>query len=208
MFSELQSNSGNLRVVGGYDINHDEYIISAYNQNFIDFTADVSPDQDLVAFSDLEGDEFTNLNEGTPGDLSISDAVDLLESVGATVIGTGSLNLLQSNLASQEAEIAALLAELAALQAQVGDEVVVGSTFEDLLNELNIVQQALTAQRNTLIQQMDAQVFYHQGVRAQAQQVLNNSLAQLQQIGFTYSPFVSDNPVNPTTLPTPRGKLC
>ena len=205
MFSELQASPGNLRVVGGYDINHDEYIISAYNQNFIDFTADVSPDQDLVAFSDLEGDEFTNLNEGTPGDLSIADAVDLLESVGATVIATGSLSLLQSQIESQEAEIAALLAELAALQAEVGDDdVVIGTTFEDVLNQLNEVQQALLAQRNTLIQQMDDQVLYHQSIRAQAQQVLNSSLAQLNQIGFTYDPFVSDNPQNPTSLPTPE----
>ena len=56
MFSELQASRAT-KVVGGYDINHDEYIVSAYNQNFIDFTADVSR-QDLVAFSDLEGDGY------------------------------------------------------------------------------------------------------------------------------------------------------
>ena len=51
---------------------------------------------------------------------------------------------------------------------------------------------------------MDDQVLYHQSIRAQAQQVLNSSLAQLNQIGFTYDPFVSDNPQNPTSLPTPE----
>ena len=112
MFSDLAALPGKTRVVGGYDINNDEYILSAYNQDLVDFTADVLPNQDIMELGALEGDGFVNLNEGGVGDINLQEAIDLFESIGATVIATGTINALQAQIDSQAAEIQALIAEL------------------------------------------------------------------------------------------------
>ncbi len=45
-FNDLNEAEGEPRVVGGYDPNYDEYILSAYNQQLIDFTPDIIPEID------------------------------------------------------------------------------------------------------------------------------------------------------------------
>ena len=67
-FNDLNEGAGEPRVVGGYDPNYDEYILSAYNQQVIDFTPDIIPEIDTGTDDDFGSDTFDDLNEEVTSD--------------------------------------------------------------------------------------------------------------------------------------------
>ena len=101
-----KASGGSLRVVGGYDPTHDEYILSAYDQAFYDFTPDVIPD---LEEEEPEEDTFDDQTIDTTGDLTAEEEAALQDALDAALASQAN-NL--ATIAQLQQDIQDLLAQI------------------------------------------------------------------------------------------------
>jgi hypothetical protein len=118
MFSTLLNSPGKTRVAGGYDAEHDEYIISAYNQNILDFTGSIFVFQDDAFPSDTAEDEFIDFTT-QQGDLTLEEEAGLIADLEQAQLDLQVYLNLENNLSEAEAEVESLTAQIAVLQQEL-----------------------------------------------------------------------------------------
>ena len=118
MFSTLLNSPGKTRVAGGYDAEHDEYIISAYNQNILDFTGSIFVFQDNAFPADTAGDEFIDFTT-QQGDLSLEEEAGLILDLEEAQLELEVYANLENNLSEAEAELEGLTAQISVLQQEL-----------------------------------------------------------------------------------------
>ena len=121
MFSSLlenQSLTQTVRVAGGYDAEHNEYIISAYNQQLLDFTGTIEIAQDDAVPGETAEDEFSDFTE-TQGDLTLEEEQDLLNQLEEALVDAEAFRDLEESLEEAENEIIELVQQISVLQTEL-----------------------------------------------------------------------------------------
>jgi hypothetical protein len=193
MFRSLKDPTKKTRISGGYDIMHDEYILSAYNQEFVDFTSDLIVTQDEVSIDGLEGDGFVDLGTGTAPDLSFAEALDIYQAAGGVVLSSVDMYFINQQLSEQEAEINALLADVQATQAALAAAEASGSEsnsaeLNELLASVVALNQEADALGDNVRSGIETQVQLHQEIRDAANVAWQTARGLLENLGYTYEP--------------------
>ena len=168
-----KASGGRIRVVGGYDPTHDEYVLSAFDQSFIDFTADVIPD---IPEGEPEEDDFVDETVNTVGDLSADEEAAL--AALAAFVQTKNEELL-AEVAELEQQIADLLLQINT-EVEANDGIVPTSIIE--LNQAVVEANEEASNLVTVIEEgIQSQVADHEttlsianATREQAELLLNN----------------------------------
>ena len=186
-FNDLNEGAGEPRVVGGYDPNYDEYILSAYNQQVIDFTPDIIPEIDTGTDDDFGSDTFDDLNEEVTSDgLTAEEEAALLADLATT----------EADLAAALQTIAELNAQIAELIAQLnsqgdGDDGVLPTGLSDLVEEINDLNNEANNLENFTIESINQQVAEHLITHGLANETFSLANSLLSQFGFEYSEGVA-----------------
>ena len=175
-----KASGGTLRVVGGYDPTHDEYILSAYDQEFYDFTPDVIPD---LEEEEPEEDTFDDQTIDTTGDLTAEEEAALQASLDAAL----------ANQANNLATIAQLQQDIQDLLAQINTETdnndgIPPESIYDLNEEIIEINNEADALATLIIENVNAQVADHQATLDLANTVVAAAETLISQIDF-------DNPI-------------
>ena len=189
MFEELNRVALNqfrtkVRVVGGYDLIHDEYVLSAYNEELFDFTPDVSVDQDIVPISDLEGDEFVDLTD-TIGDLTTEQEEALVIQVEE----------LQSQLAQNQTLIQGLNGQILELISTISsatsnnDNNTVPDSIQDLLDQLSELQADVQIIDETVRADLERQEQEHLRILNSAKRLQEDAIEAIGLFGYTFQGF-------------------
>lgn len=183
MFRELIEDNNNprfgVKVNGGYDPAHDEYIISAYSIDSFDFTYDVVPEQDVVDVLDIVGDEFVDLNQ-SEGDLTAEEEAVVLADLEAAIETLENSNELVNDLQNQ---IAILSAQLAEETSSTGGGT--PASVQELIDEISELQEAVSSIDDTNIIAIQRQVNYHTTIKNFAISTVEAAKSALEIIGYT-----------------------
>ena len=181
-----KASGGTLRVVGGYDPTHDEYILSAYDQEMYDFTPDVIPDLEEEA---PDEDTFDDQTIDTTGDLTAEEEAALQASLDAAL----------ANQANDLATIADLQQQIQDLLAQINTETdnndgIPPESIYDLNEEIIEINNEADDLVELIIQNVDAQVADHQATLDLANTVVAAAGTLIEQLGFSNNIFDPSSP--------------
>jgi hypothetical protein len=211
MFSTLINSPGKTRVAGGYDAEHNEYIISAYNQNILDFTGSILIFQDNAFPSDTAEDEFIDFTT-QQGDLTLEEEQDLLGQLDDALLLSEEFESLEEALGNAEAEVQALIAQISVLQQELNLANTGGGSgnIGDLSAEISdLVQQAANADNeaqafyDSQVSTMNAEVLLQRNTRTLFEQTRDIHIRILDLLGFEYT--LDDSGLNlpaPSSFPT------
>jgi len=184
MFLDLDDLAGNvpnprIRVSGGYDPEHDEYVLSAYVLQLFDLDFPVLLVQPLVSGADLESDEFVDLNVVTDG-LSAEDEAALIanntELQGLIAQQQEQINQLFLDLATQTQ----LLAEAAANASTGGSDLDGG--VQEIIEEIQQLREDLQLIDIAVNDSLSVQQVSHTSIRQQALVLLETARTTLRDL--------------------------
>ena len=210
MFSTLLNSPGKTRVAGGYDAEHDEYIISAYNQNILDFTGSIFVFQDNAFPSDTAEDEFIDFTT-QQGDLTLEEEAGLIADLEQAQLDLQVYLNLENNLSEAEAEVESLTAQIAVLQQElalantgggsgnIGD---LNAAISDLIQQAADADNEAQAFYDSQVGTMSVEVSLQSNTRALFEQTRDIYTRILDLLGFEYDIDDSGlNLINPSFFP-------
>ena len=181
-----KASGGNIRVVGGYDPTHDEYILSAYDQEFFDFTPDVIPDLEEEA---PEEDTFDDQTIDTVGDLTSEEEAILIAATEAAI------NFYSSSLETIQILNQQIQDLLAQINQQVDDnDGIPPESIYDLNEEIIDINNEADALATLIIENVNAQVADHQATLDLANTVVAAADTLIAQLGFDNVIFDPNSP--------------
>ena len=194
MFNDLienQSLTQTIRVAGGYDVEHDEYVISAYNQQLLDFGGTIEIVQDDAIPDDTAEDEFTDFTE-TQGDLTLEEEQDLLDQLEEALVSAEEFESLEEALGNAETEILQLVEQITVLQLELdltgaGEGVAVteiGDELADLLEQANNLNNEDQGYFDTLVSTVVGESSNHTAIRSVFKTARDLCLTFLETLGY------------------------
>lgn len=195
MFSTLienQSLTQTIRVAGGYDAEHDEYIISAYNQQLLDFTGTIEIAQDDAVPGETAEDEFSDFTE-TQGDLTLEEEQDLLNQLEEALVDAEAFRDLEESLEEAENEILQLVQQISVLQTELdlagasgGTAITeIGEEISDLLQQAADLDQEAQGYFDILVSGVLAEASSHQSIRGVFETAKTLCLGMLETLGYS-----------------------